>query len=124
MKTSPVSWRRIRGKRRRFGKATLPGYVSPMALGDEELKQRIIPPFRENFERFGELGAAVSIWQNGKPIVDFYGGFCDARHEKPWDADTLVLIWSATKGIGNACVLHVLQEHRIGSDRYVAEFWA
>src|SRR5947209_18856851 len=94
-----------------------------MALDAEELKQRIIPPFRENFERFGELGAAVSIWQNGKPIVDFYGGFCDARHEKPWDADTLVLIWSATKGIGNACVLHVLQEHRIGIDRYVAEFW-
>src|SRR5437016_5035579 len=94
-----------------------------MALDAEELKQRIIPPFRENFERFGELGAAVSIWQNGKPIVDLHGGSCDARHEKPWEADTVVLIWSATKGIGNACVLHVLQEHRIGSDRYVAEFW-
>src|SRR5438093_13310914 len=94
-----------------------------MALDAEELKQRIIPPFRENFERFGELGAAVSIWQNGKPIVDLYDGFCDARHEKPWSADTLVLIWSATKGIGSACVLHVLQEHRIGIDRCVAEFW-
>src|SRR2546429_5358546 len=56
-------------------------------------------------------------------MVDFAGEFGDARHEKPWDTDTLVLIWSATKGIGNACVLHVLQEHRIGSDRYVAEFW-
>src|SRR5256714_2605729 len=94
-----------------------------MALDAEELKQRIIPPFRENFERFGELGAAVSIWQNGRPIVDLYDGFCDAHHEKPWSADTLVLIWSATKGISSACVLHVLQEHRIGIDRYVAEFW-
>jgi len=42
---------------------------------------------------------------------------------KTWSADTLVLIWSATKGISSACVLHVLQEHRIGIDRYVAEFW-
>jgi CubicO group peptidase (beta-lactamase class C family) len=89
----------------------------------DELRQRLQPLFRENFEKFGELGAAVSIWQNGKPVVDLYSGFCDARHEKPWKADTLVLIWSATKGIGSACVLHVLQEHRISIDRRVAEFW-
>jgi CubicO group peptidase (beta-lactamase class C family) len=94
-----------------------------MQLDADELRQRLTPPFRENFEKFGELGAAVSIWQNGKPIVDLYGGFCDARHEKPWKADTLVLIWSATKGLGSACVLHVLQEHRIGIDRCVADFW-
>jgi CubicO group peptidase (beta-lactamase class C family) len=89
----------------------------------DELRQRLQPLFRENFEKFGELGAAVSIWQNGKPVVDLYGGFCDARHEKPWEAGTLVLIWSATKGIGSACVLHVLQEHRISIDGRVAEFW-
>jgi CubicO group peptidase (beta-lactamase class C family) len=94
-----------------------------MTLAADNLPQRLSPLFRENFEKFGELGAAVSIWQNGKPIVDLYSGFCDARHEKPWGADTLVLIWSATKGIGSACVLHVLQEHRIGIERCVAEFW-
>ena len=94
-----------------------------MKLAADDVLQRLKPLFRENFEKFGELGAAVSVWQNGKPVVDLYSGFCDARHEKPWDADTLVLIWSATKGIASACVLHVLQEHRIGIDRYVAEFW-
>jgi CubicO group peptidase (beta-lactamase class C family) len=94
-----------------------------MQLDPETVRERLKPLFRENFENFGELGAAVSIWQNGKPVVDFYGGFCDARHEKPWEADTLVLIWSATKGIGSACVLHVLREHEISIDRTVAEFW-
>jgi CubicO group peptidase (beta-lactamase class C family) len=94
-----------------------------MQLDSERLRERLQPLFRENFEKLGELGAAVSIWQNGKPIVDLYDGFCDARHEKPWEADTLVLVWSATKGIGTACVLHVLQEHRISIDRRVAEFW-
>jgi CubicO group peptidase (beta-lactamase class C family) len=94
-----------------------------MQLETSQLLQRLNPLFRENFERFGELGAAVSIWQNGKPVIDLYGGFCDARHEKPWRADTLVLVWSATKGIGSACVLHVLQEHRINIDRRVADFW-
>jgi CubicO group peptidase (beta-lactamase class C family) len=94
-----------------------------MQLQTDELIQRLKPLFRENFERFGELGAAVSIWQNGKPVVDLYGGFCDARREKPWESDTLVLIWSATKGIASACVLHVLREHGIEIGRRVAEFW-
>jgi CubicO group peptidase (beta-lactamase class C family) len=94
-----------------------------MQLNSERLRERLQPLFRENFEKLGELGAAVSIWQNGRPVVDLYDGFCDARHGKPWEVDTLVLIWSATKGIGCACVLHVLQEHRIGIDRCVAEFW-
>src|SRR6201997_4609681 len=94
-----------------------------MQLDPEKLHQRLKPLFHENFEKLGELGAAIAVWQDGKPVVDLYGGFCDASREKPWGADTLVLIWSATKGIGSACVLHVLQEHRIGIDRCVAEFW-
>jgi CubicO group peptidase (beta-lactamase class C family) len=94
-----------------------------MQLESGQLLQRLKPLFQENFEKFGELGAAVSIWQNGKPVLDLYGGFRDARRETPWTSDTLVLVWSATKGIGSACVLHVLQERRIGLDRRVAEFW-
>jgi CubicO group peptidase (beta-lactamase class C family) len=81
------------------------------------------PLFQENFQKFGELGAAVSVWQNEKPILDLYGGFRDARREKPWTADTLVLVWSATKGIGSACLLHVLQEHNIDIKQWVAEVW-
>jgi CubicO group peptidase (beta-lactamase class C family) len=94
-----------------------------MQLESGQLFQRLKPLFQENFERFGELGAAASVWQNGKPIVDLYGGFRDAHREKPWAADTLVLVWSATKGIGSACVLHALQEHNIDISERVAEFW-
>src|SRR5438094_9449474 len=94
-----------------------------MQLQSSQLLQRLKPLFQENFEKLGELGAAVSVWQNGKPIIDLCGGFRDARRENPWTSDTLVLVWSATKGIGSACVLHILQEHNINLDRRVAEFW-
>src|SRR5437773_10722617 len=83
-----------------------------MQLESGQLLQRLKPLFHENFEKLGELGAAVSVWHNGKPIIDLYGGFRDARRENLWTSDTLVLVWSATKGVGSACVLHVLQEHR------------
>jgi len=94
-----------------------------MQLDSEKLSQRLKPLFHENFEKFGELGAAVSVWQNGKPLIDLYGGFCDTSREKPWTSDTLVLIWSATKGIGSTCVLHALQQQKIELNQAVAEFW-
>lgn len=92
-------------------------------LQPDELRARVEPLFHENFARFGELGAAVSIWQHGRPVLDLHDGFRDARREQAWTADTIVLFWSATKGLGAACLLHVLQEHRIGLERRVAEFW-
>jgi CubicO group peptidase (beta-lactamase class C family) len=95
-----------------------------MQLEAGQVGQRLKPLFQENFEKLGELGAAVSVWQNGKPIIDLYGGFCDTGREKPWTADTVVLVWSATKGIGSACVLHALQRQKIELNRRVAEFWS
>lgn len=94
-----------------------------MHVDVDNLRERLKPLFRENFEKFGELGAAVSVRQDEKPGVHLHGGFCDVRHEKPWEADTLVLVWSATKGLASACVLHVLQEHEIDISSSVAEFW-
>lgn len=94
-----------------------------MELDPQELRQRLEPIFAANFRERGELGAAVSVWQHGRPVVELHGGFRDAHREIPWTADTLVLFWSATKGLGSACLLHVLQEQNIGLDRRVAEFW-
>jgi CubicO group peptidase (beta-lactamase class C family) len=94
-----------------------------MQLDADELRARLAPLFQENFEKFGELGAAISVWQNGKLLADLHGGFRDARREQPWSNDTIVGIWSATKGLGSACLLHVLQQHRIGIEQRVGEFW-
>lgn len=93
------------------------------AIRADDLAGRIRPLFEENFERLGELGAAVSVWQNGRSILELHGGYCDARREHPWNEETIVLFWSATKGLGSACLLHVLQEHSIPLDAPVAKFW-
>src|SRR5438552_3430695 len=94
-----------------------------MPLVADHLHDRIAPLFRENFETFGELGAAISIWQNGEPILDLHGGFRDSQRKQPWISATIVLVWSATKGIGSACMLHVLQENKIDLGRCVTDFW-
>jgi CubicO group peptidase (beta-lactamase class C family) len=94
-----------------------------MELDTASLHDRIAPLFAQNFEQRGELGAAVSVWQHGAPVLELHGGFRDARRENPWQAETIVLFWSATKGLGSACLLHVLQEEAIALDRRVTEFW-
>jgi len=97
--------------------------LQQVQLNADELRARLEPLFQGNFEKFGELGAAVSVWQNGKELLELHGGFRDARRERAWTDETLVLIWSATKGLGSACLLHVLQEHKIDIERRVGEFW-
>jgi CubicO group peptidase (beta-lactamase class C family) len=98
-------------------KSLLLGLLSAVEL------ERVASLFEENFSRFGELGAAISVWRNGKSVLELHGGFRDAKRETPWTADTIVLVWSATKGLGSACVLHVLHERGIELTRRVAEFW-
>jgi CubicO group peptidase (beta-lactamase class C family) len=94
-----------------------------MRLHAENLRERVTPLFEENFSRFGEVGAAVSVWQNGQSILELHGGSRDAGRKHPWTDETIVLVWSATKGIGSACFLHALQENNLDLSRRVAEFW-
>jgi CubicO group peptidase (beta-lactamase class C family) len=92
-------------------------------LNVDLLRERIASVFAENFARRGELGASIAVWHEGEPLLALHGGFRDAQRRRPWAADTIVLTWSATKGVASACLLHVLQEHKIVLDRCVAEFW-
>lgn len=94
-----------------------------MKLDPSELRKRLRPLFDDNFQKLGELGAAISVWREGAPILDFHGGFRDARREQAWTDETIVLFWSATKGLGSACLLHVLQENNISLDQRISEFW-
>jgi CubicO group peptidase (beta-lactamase class C family) len=98
-------------------KAPLLGLRSAVEL------DRVAALFQENFTQFGELGAAVSVWKHGKSVVELSGGFREAKREHPWTPDTIALFWSATKGLGSACLLHALQEESITLEQRVAELW-
>lgn len=85
--------------------------------------ESITAVFEENFRSRGEVGAAFAIWQDGREVVSLAGGAKDRGEADPWTADTLTLIWSATKGLAAACVCHALQEARIGIHECVRRVW-
>lgn len=79
--------------------------------------------FEENFHTRGELGASVSIWQNGVELLSLAHGHIDRSRSRAWDAETLVPVWSATKGPAAVCCLMALHEAGMNLDCPVSEVW-
>jgi CubicO group peptidase (beta-lactamase class C family) len=79
--------------------------------------------FTENFNQSGELGASVCIRRHGEEILHLADGYCDREKTIRWTKETPVLIWSATKGLSSACLIHAAAEHGISLDRKVIDLW-
>jgi CubicO group peptidase (beta-lactamase class C family) len=89
-------------------------------------------------ERFGEIpkllaqqlaagdhhGVSFAAYFRGEPVIDVWGGSRLAPDgEAPWQADTMALCWSTTKGIA-ATALHMAMERKgVDPDAPVASVW-
>lgn len=77
--------------------------------------------FVENFHSRGDIGAAVSAVVDGRTVVDLWGG--DAAPGQPWQRDTIVNVWSSTKG-AVALAAHMLVDRGLlDLDEPVATYW-
>jgi CubicO group peptidase (beta-lactamase class C family) len=79
--------------------------------------------FEENFRSAGELGAAVAVTFDGEPIVDLWGGHVDAERTRPWQRDTIVNVFSTTKGMTAICAHQLVEQGRLDLDAPVARYW-
>jgi CubicO group peptidase (beta-lactamase class C family) len=79
--------------------------------------------FEESFLDRAELGAAVAVTVGGELVVDLWGGWADAARSRPWERDTLVNVWSTTKGPTALCA-HILADRGLlDFDAPVAAYW-
>jgi len=79
--------------------------------------------FRRNFVERGEVGAAVSLWHDGECVADLWGGLADQETQRPWERDTLALVFSSTKGLAAIC-MHILADRGLlDFDAPVAQYW-
>lgn len=79
--------------------------------------------FDANFVDPGELGAAVTVVIDGKPVVDLWGGLADAHTGRGWTEGTPVLVYSATKGPTATCALLLWERGLLDLDAPVADVW-
>lgn len=88
-----------------------PGYG---ALADE---------FTRLFTDRGETGANLAILVDGRVVVDLWGGTADARTARPWDDDTLSVIFSCTKGLMTIAALRLVADGRLDLNARVTDYW-
>ena len=54
--------------------------------------------FEDYFLKNQEIGASFAVYKQGKALIDLWGGFKN-KENKIWEENTIVNIFSATKGI-------------------------
>lgn len=79
--------------------------------------------FTRNFEEAGEIGASVSVWRHGREIISLHQGARRREEITTWHSDTLVPVWSATKGPSALTLLLLLHEAGIPVEEPVRRAW-
>jgi CubicO group peptidase (beta-lactamase class C family) len=85
--------------------------------------ERVREAFGANFERGGDVGAAVCVYRHGRKVADLRGGLADAGAGRPWARDTLQLVYSATKAATATCAHLLAQRGELDLDQPVASYW-
>ena len=71
--------------------------------------------------RFG--GGALSVYLDGRPVIDVWTGWSDRRGEVPWTADTGAMVFSATKGLASTVIHRLVDRGLLDYDVPMAEYW-
>ncbi|MCZ0994978.1 serine hydrolase [Streptomyces noursei] len=85
--------------------------------------------FAANFAERGERGAAVTVYRDGRKVVDLRAGTKDGDADPddataaPWEPGTAQVVRSATKGIAATVPLLLHQRGQLDLDAPVGTYW-
>jgi len=92
------------------------GYVAP---GFELVFQEFV----KNFTTRDEIGAACSIYYQGKKVVDLWGGYRNVAATEMWDEDTMVRVYSTTKGMSLLVLAKLHSDGFLDYNEKVSTYW-
>src|SRR6478736_2075363 len=84
---------------------------------------KVADAFRLNLSSGTEVGAAVAVYREGRKVVDLWGGYRNGITRTPWTQDTLVNVYSTTKGIAALTVALAVSRGLLSYDARVADYW-
>jgi len=79
--------------------------------------------FEESFADGQNLGAAVAVFADGRPVVDLWGGVADRKTGREWAWDTPCVVFSCTKAVTAASALLLAERGYVTLDDPVARWW-
>jgi CubicO group peptidase (beta-lactamase class C family) len=95
----------------------------PISGAVDERFARVREAFAQNFAEGLDHGAAMCVVLDGKPVVDLWGGYADAAGTKPWQRDTIVNVWSVTKGVTALAVAMLVERGKLDYAAPIAKVW-
>ncbi len=79
--------------------------------------------FAESFTKRGDVGASLAVTVDGRNVIDFWGGSMDQARVRPWEHDTIVCVYSTTKGMTTICAHQLVEQGLLDLDAPVARYW-
>lgn len=79
--------------------------------------------FAENFTQRNELGGACCIYHHGQKMVDLWGGVRNPATGEPWEEETMVLVFSATKGLAAMTLALAHSRGWLDYEERVCTYW-
>jgi CubicO group peptidase (beta-lactamase class C family) len=79
--------------------------------------------FFNNLDEGKDVGASVTVYLEGEPVVDLWGGWTDEERTVPWEGGTVTNVWSTTKTMTNLCALILADQGEIDLHAPVAKYW-
>ncbi|MEV0317209.1 serine hydrolase domain-containing protein [Streptomyces sp. NPDC050658] len=95
------------------------GVNGTVAVGFEPVRDAFV----RNFGERGERGAAVTVYRDGRKVVDLWGGTKDVDGSAPWERGTAQIVRSATKGVAASALLLLHQRGELDLDAPVGSYW-
>ena len=96
--------------------APLQGHCHPDFTG-------LAQQFAHAFTGGEEIGAALCVYHRGECVVDLWGGWADQARQTPWQADTLIVVFSVTKGLAAMALNLAAERGAFDWDAPVARYW-
>ncbi len=98
------------------GPAPVDGFCQPRF-------QAVREAFTANFAAGSETGAAIAVAIDGEPVLDLWGGWTNAAHDKAWREDTIVCCYSVGKAVCAILIWRLHERGELDVDAPVAEYW-
>jgi len=98
------------------GSQRVEGHVRP---GFEAVRET----FADNFARRRELGGGCCAYHGGEKVVDLWGGVRNEQTGDPWAQDTMVIVYSATKGLAAMTLAIAHSRGWLDYEERVSTYW-
>jgi CubicO group peptidase (beta-lactamase class C family) len=79
--------------------------------------------FLENFSHRRELGGACCVYCRGEKVVDLWGGIRNKTTLEPWEQDTMVVVYSATKGLAAMALAVAHSRGWLDYEEQMCKYW-